>query len=252
MVSERSVLSRQTNASPSSPSCQIERGLSGAGGRPAPGTRTSVIASADRAKPTAVAHSVASAPTSPMSSPPIPGPTRNATLNTASWIPFTCSRRRPAASAVSGSIASRAVAPAGSNTAPSAATTTSSQSERTSVAAAIGTAATLTMLSTSDPIEVRRRPTRSTIVPEANAESTSGSEATAATRPASAALPVRSRTTQGNATSATPFPAAASSVAVSSATKGRQLWVCSGRPYRRSRESRRSFRSLPCVWHIGQ
>ena len=78
-----------------------------------------------RPKPTAVATSAFSAPTHAMSRPPSPGPSRNATPYTASCTALARSQLHPAAVAHPGSIASRAVAPAGSRAAPSIVSTTS-------------------------------------------------------------------------------------------------------------------------------
>ena len=81
--------------------------------------------SAESENPTAVTQSASAAPTVAMSTPPRPGPIRNATPQTASCTPLTRSRGQPARAAVAGSIVSRAVTPAGSNTAPTTASTTS-------------------------------------------------------------------------------------------------------------------------------
>jgi hypothetical protein len=67
--------------------------------------------------------------------------------------------------------------------------------------------------SKSDTIAVRRRPMRSTTVPETRATSTSGKTVAAATTPAMAALPVRSSTSQGRATLVMPLPTPLTKVA---------------------------------------
>ena len=189
-------------------------------GRAHPGTRTNAISALARMNATAVAHSVDSAPTSAINTPPTPGATRKAVPKIASWMPFARSRRRPAALAAAGSMVSRAVAPAGSKSAPTAPSSINQPTVSEPIAPTIGIAATLAALNRSETTEVRRRPTRSTRVPANSAVAIRGSALTAATSPAAEALPVSSSTSHGSAIIAMPLPVAESRVAVSSAMNG--------------------------------
>ena len=78
-----------------------------------------------RRNSTAVAQKVEAGPMVAIRTPPSAGPATNAPPQTASLIPFALARGTPAARADSGIMASRAPAPAGSNTAPRTASATS-------------------------------------------------------------------------------------------------------------------------------
>jgi hypothetical protein len=171
-------------------------------------------------KQAAVPQNVATAPTSAIRRPATPGPTRKATPQVASWMPLARSGARPEARAASGSIASRAVIPAGSNVAPRTASAASHPTPRPIQASSNGMAATLMSESKSLVTETARRPTRSTIVPEISDVARSGISVTAPTAAAADGSPVRSSTSHGNATVAIPFAIPPSAVAVSSARSG--------------------------------
>lgn len=144
-------------------------------------------------------------------------------MNTASYLLFIRSSDQPAAFAAAGSIDSRAVIPAGSKMAPSAARPASSGTLSPVVIARIGMADTDNSESTSEIIDILRRPKKSTAVPEIRVEKTSGRVPAAATIAASAAEPVRCSTSQGIATIDTPLPMAATTDAKSSRSTGRRF-----------------------------
>ncbi len=116
---------------------------------------------------------------------------------------FTLASGRPACRATSGRSASRAAAPGLSNTAPSATSTSSNGMPRPMVRSAIGIAATASALKASAIMLHRRLPIRSISAPPKTAENTIGAIAAAPASPARAALPVRSRTSQGTAIATT-------------------------------------------------
>ena len=123
---------------------------------------------------------------------------------------------QPARAAASGSIDWRAVVPAGSKAAASAARTASTTrliASGPNNQAINGMAATAVPDSESETSETRRRPKKSTAVPATSVESTSGTVMAAATIDASRALSSCCNASHGNATIEMPVPAVAISVA---------------------------------------
>lgn len=181
-------------------------------GRPAPSSRRTEIVTIDRPKAPAVTHIVLTPPSVAIIRPPIPGPTMYARLKIASYTLLARSSLQPARVAASGSIVSRAVIPAGSKNAPSAARPASTATLMTSAPntiASSGTAATDRPESASEIIDTRLRPRKSTAAPAINVAASSGRVPAIATIEASRAEPVRCRTNQGNATIEMPLPAPA-------------------------------------------
>ena len=130
-----------------------------------------------------MAQKADSTPTVAISPAPTAGPTRKASPHTASWIPLTRSRRIPVACETPVSIDSRAVTPAGSNTAPRTARMSTQVKVRPVVSATMGIAATATADIRSLKTEVRRRPSVSTIVPEKSEAKSVGTPLMSATSP---------------------------------------------------------------------
>ena len=170
----RNTGSRQRKTSPSLVAGQNSLSRPCISGRPAPGIRTTNMSPAETAKSAAVAQNALVAPTTAINRPPTPGPTRYATPQIASCIPFARSSGSPAARAASGSIDSRAVIPAGSKNAPITARTARSAKLSPTSALRIGIAATLTSERRSLTTETRRRPMMSTSVPERSDVSSNG------------------------------------------------------------------------------